>query len=84
MNKEKTLDIIASIVVFIGKFIVTPILALIVILALMTVGMDTYNRHIPLIAWLQAFAIVLPILGGILLLAWATVRRENKRWNGDF
>lgn len=84
MNKEKTLDIIASIVVFIGKFIVTPILALIVILALMTVCMDAHNSHIPLIAWLQAFLIVTPIFGGILLLAWATVRRENKRWNGNF
>ena len=81
MNKEKTLDIIAGIVVFVGKFIITPLVVLIVITAMWCVGVDTYHRHIPMRDWLIAFGTVLPLFGGIWLLSWASVRRERKLWD---
>lgn len=83
MNKERFLDIIASIVVFVGKFIVTPIFILIVIVALWSVGIEIQQKHIPLKHWLMALAIVSPVFGGIYLLSWATVRREDKRWHNE-
>ena len=81
MNKEKSLDIIASIVMFVGKFIIIPIIALIVIIALWSVGIDVYNKHIPCKDWLTALSIVLTLFGVIVLLTWAWDRKENnERW----
>lgn len=83
MNKEKFLDIIASIVMFVGKFIIIPIIALIVIIALWSVGMEVYSKHIPCKDWLTALSMVLTLFGLIALFAWASARMEFKRWYKD-
>jgi hypothetical protein len=78
MNKEKTLDILAVVILFICKFIITPILAVVFIISLWSIGLQTYERHIPLKEWAVAFSIVATMFGTIYLLSWAICRRENK------